>query len=116
MSIKYEYKGNFIPQETQYKPYSPNEMQAFFYCSLFPEILDGFTGESYFGGEVIRARISPVSVSEVKIAGHKNTFRIYEFNSEFALLENTKNKKNKERFLISLSEITNRNLQTERRE
>ncbi|MBQ6520209.1 MAG: hypothetical protein IJI14_15955 [Anaerolineaceae bacterium] len=110
--MKYGYSGSFKTAKENTVPYRPSEVQKYFYCHVYPEVINEITGKSCFGGEVIRVRVTPVGVDKILIAGHKEYFFIRPYNSEYYLLENdTKRSSQKKKYLITVSTVKENHLQ-----
>lgn len=109
--MEYSYNGNFITEEINSDVYDPIEVENSFYCEIHPEEIDKAFDSPVFGKTILRARITPVSIHEVKISGYKGTYKIYNYNNNYMLLQETKKgRKNSKRFLISAKVISDNKL------
>ncbi len=114
--MKYGYNGKFQSEEHGNEDYRPPEAARSFYCHVYPEETDDFYEGTHFGGSVLRVRLIPVSLCEVKISGYDGIFVIRHYNSDYALLTGKKNGKSGcKRFLVPAEIIENNRLRTAER-
>lgn len=99
--MRYSYNGKFIAEETISDIYDPSEVKRSFYCNIYPEETDrGYNG-TVFGRSVLRARITPVSMTEVRISGQNGIYKILKYDNEHLLLrEKKKGRSSGKSFLI----------------
>ena len=114
--LKYGYNGKFQSGEHGSEDYRPPETAHSFYCNVYPEETDTYFEGTHFGGSVLRVRIIPISMYEVKISGYNGVFVIKHYNSEYALLQRGKSgKPGCKRFLVPAETIENNRLRAAER-
>ena len=113
--MKYKYEGKFRSEEHGMDDYSPPEVIPSFYCHIYPEETDIHHEGAFFGKSVLRARVTPLSISEVKLSGFNRTFEIKHFNSDYALLqEKVKGRSAGKKFLVTIETIEENGLRIRR--
>ncbi|MBQ6518278.1 MAG: hypothetical protein IJI14_06135 [Anaerolineaceae bacterium] len=108
--MSYGYNGKFVSEEKIEDKYRPSEIKKSFYCYVYPEETSEEYESPQFGGTVMKVRITPESLSEVRIAGQKSVYKVRHFNSEYCLLDCRKGC----RYLIDVQTIEKNNLKPER--
>ena len=104
--MAYRYEGNFKSEDSGYEECRPEISGRFFYCDIYPGMINEETGFVEYKTKPIRVRIIPHSVDSVLITGWNGVFDIFPFNDKYALLDNaSRNVKLRRMALISISDI-----------
>ena len=104
--MAYRYEGNFKPEDSGYEECRPEISGRFFYCDIYPGMINEETCFVEYKTKPIRVRIIPHSVDSVLITGWNGVFDIFPFNDKYALLDNaSRNVKLRRMALISISDI-----------
>ena len=102
--MAYRYEGNFKSEDSGYEEYRPEESGRFFYCDIYPGMINEETGFFECETKPGRVRIIPYSADSVLITGWNGIFSLFPFNDKYALLDNaSRNVKLRRTALIDMS-------------